>query len=136
MLSNIVGTLLAFVTIMLMLSLIVTSLVQFTQATLRLRGRNLLAGVAVLIEKHAPHATVASPAATAPAASGTTDTSVATAATGATAATDAKPAAAPPDEDSSLRKDKYLRLAARALNATNAAVTVLPKPNRTRRVIA
>ena len=44
MLSNILGTLLAFVTIMLMLSLIVTSLVQFTQATLRLRGRNLLVG--------------------------------------------------------------------------------------------
>jgi hypothetical protein len=54
MLSNIVGTLLAFVTIMLMLSLIVTSLVQFTQATLRLRARNLLVGVGALIEKHAP----------------------------------------------------------------------------------
>jgi hypothetical protein len=56
MLSNILGTLLAFVTIMLLLSLIVTSLVQFTQATLRLRGRNLLFGVASLIEGHAPHA--------------------------------------------------------------------------------
>jgi len=54
MLSNIVGTLLAFVTIMLMLSLIVTSLVQFTQATLRLRGRNLLVGVGALIEKYVP----------------------------------------------------------------------------------
>src|SRR5580698_5435246 len=54
MLSNIVGTLLAFVTIMLMLSLIVTSLVQFTQATLRLRGRNLLVGIGALIEKHVP----------------------------------------------------------------------------------
>src|SRR5258708_37434374 len=56
MLSNIVGTLLAFVTIMLMLSLIVTSLVQFTQATLRLRGRNLLFGIGALIKQHAPHA--------------------------------------------------------------------------------
>jgi hypothetical protein len=54
MLSNIVGTLLAFVSIMLMLSLIVTSLVQFTQATLRLRGRNLLVGIGALIEKHVP----------------------------------------------------------------------------------
>jgi hypothetical protein len=59
MLSNIVGTLLAFVTIMLMLSLIVTSLVQFTQATLRLRGRNLLFGVAALIQDHAPNVTPA-----------------------------------------------------------------------------
>jgi hypothetical protein len=56
MLSNIVGTLLAFVTIMLLLSLIVTSLVQFTQATFRLRGRNLLFGVAALIQEHAPQA--------------------------------------------------------------------------------
>jgi hypothetical protein len=61
MLSNIVGTLLAFVTIMLMLSLIVTSLVQFTQATLRLRARNLLVGVAALIEHHAPQARSAEP---------------------------------------------------------------------------
>jgi hypothetical protein len=52
MLSNMVGTLLAFVTIMLMLSLIVTSLVQFTQAALRLRARNLLVGVAALLKKH------------------------------------------------------------------------------------
>jgi hypothetical protein len=56
MLSNIVGTLLAFVTIMLLLSLIVTSLVQFTQATFRLRARNLLFGVAALIQEHAPQA--------------------------------------------------------------------------------
>jgi hypothetical protein len=59
MLSNIIGTLLAFVTVMLMLSLIVTSLVQFTQATLRLRGRNLLVGVGALIEKHVPQETLA-----------------------------------------------------------------------------
>ena len=56
MLGNIVGTLLAFVAIMLLLSLIVTSLVQFTQAVLRLRGRNLLFGVAALIRGHAPQA--------------------------------------------------------------------------------
>jgi hypothetical protein len=54
MLSNIIGTLLAFVTIMLMLSLIVTSLVQFFQATLRLRARNLLVGVAAVIQHHHP----------------------------------------------------------------------------------
>jgi hypothetical protein len=59
MLSNIVGTLLAFVTIMLILSLIVTSLVQFAQATLRLRGRNLLVGVAALLKKYVPNATLA-----------------------------------------------------------------------------
>src|SRR5260221_420448 len=56
MLSNIVGTLLAFVAIMLMLSLLVTSLVQFTQAALRLRGRNLLVGVAALLKKSAVQA--------------------------------------------------------------------------------
>jgi hypothetical protein len=62
MLTNIIGTILAFVTIMLMLSLIVTSLVQFTQATLRLRGRNLLFGVSALIEQHHPSAAKISPA--------------------------------------------------------------------------
>ena len=58
MLSNIIGTLLAFVTIMLVLSLIVTSLVQFAQATLRLRGRNLLVGVGALLKKYIPDATL------------------------------------------------------------------------------
>lgn len=58
MLSNILGTLVAFVTIMLILSLIVTSLVQFIQAALRLRGRNLLVGVAALLKKHVPTATL------------------------------------------------------------------------------
>ena len=56
MLSNIIGTLLAFVAIMLMLSLIVTSLVQFTQASLRLRGRNLIFGVGALLKQHVPEA--------------------------------------------------------------------------------
>lgn len=56
MLSSVIGTLLAFVAIMLLLSLLVTSLVQFTQASLRLRGRNLLFGVGALIELHAPMA--------------------------------------------------------------------------------
>jgi hypothetical protein len=60
MLSNIVGTLLAFVTIMLMLSLIVTSLVQFTQASLRLRGRNLIFGIAAVLRHHYQGATEAS----------------------------------------------------------------------------
>jgi hypothetical protein len=56
MLSNIIGTLLAFVAIMLMLSLLITSLVQFTQASLRLRGRNLLFGVGALLKQHVPEA--------------------------------------------------------------------------------
>src|SRR5215813_14004691 len=50
MLTNLIGIVLAFVTVMLLLSLVVMGLVQLTQSLLRLRGRNLLVGVAALIE--------------------------------------------------------------------------------------
>lgn len=50
MLSNTIGTVLAFLTIMLLLSLVVTGFVQATQSLLRLRFRNLLVGVAELVK--------------------------------------------------------------------------------------
>jgi hypothetical protein len=50
MLSNVISIVLAFITVMLLLSLIVMGLVQITQSALRLRARNLLVGIAALIE--------------------------------------------------------------------------------------
>lgn len=50
MLSNLLGVVLAFVTVLLLLSLVVMALVQFTQAALRLRSRNLLVGVSWLLQ--------------------------------------------------------------------------------------
>jgi hypothetical protein len=50
MLTNLIGIVLAFITVMLLLSLVVMAFVQLTQALLRLRGRNLLVGIAALIE--------------------------------------------------------------------------------------
>jgi hypothetical protein len=49
MLTDLIGIVLAFITVMLLLSLVVMALVQLTQATFRLRGRNLLVGVSALI---------------------------------------------------------------------------------------
>jgi hypothetical protein len=48
-LSSLLGVVLAFATIMLVLSLVVMGLVQLTQAVLRLRARNLIVGVAALL---------------------------------------------------------------------------------------
>src|ERR1700751_2515186 len=53
MLSQVLGVLIAFVTVILLLSMVVTGMVQATQATLRLRSRNLQQGVASLLAKHA-----------------------------------------------------------------------------------
>ncbi len=50
MLMDIIGIVIAFCTIMLLLSVLVTSLGQATQATLRLRGRNLKSGLSVVLE--------------------------------------------------------------------------------------
>lgn len=50
MLSNLLGVIVAFITVLLLLSLVVMALVQVTQATLRLRGRNLLVGVSWLLD--------------------------------------------------------------------------------------
>src|SRR5436853_3716912 len=49
MLTNLIGIVLAFVTVMLLLSLVAMALVQLTQSLLRLRGRNLLVGIAALV---------------------------------------------------------------------------------------
>jgi hypothetical protein len=48
-LSNVLGVLIAFVSIILLLSIVVTALTQATQAALRVRGRNLLTGVTRLL---------------------------------------------------------------------------------------
>lgn len=50
---DILGALIGFVTVLLLLSLIVTALVQATQALLRLRGRNLLFGLAGVLAEQA-----------------------------------------------------------------------------------
>lgn len=50
MVLDVLGVLIAFVSVMLMLSLIVTVLVQLLQSLLRLRSRNLLHGVESLLE--------------------------------------------------------------------------------------
>ncbi len=49
MILDVLGVLIAFTLVVLLLSIIVTSLVQITQATLKLRGRNLIVGVAALL---------------------------------------------------------------------------------------
>lgn len=49
MLSDILGTLIAFISIILLLSIVVTAMVQVSQALLRLRSRNLMKGIAALI---------------------------------------------------------------------------------------
>jgi len=46
------GVLIAFVTVILLLSIVVMGVVQATQAVLRLRSRNLMQGVAALLKKH------------------------------------------------------------------------------------
>jgi hypothetical protein len=50
MLSDVLGVLIAFVSIILLLSIVVTGLAQATQAVFRLRGRNLLTSVTRLLE--------------------------------------------------------------------------------------
>ncbi|MGH8186779.1 MAG: hypothetical protein ACREUC_09465 [Steroidobacteraceae bacterium] len=52
MLSDVLAALVAFVSIVLLLSMIVTALVQTTQSILRLRARNLLKGVGTLLRNH------------------------------------------------------------------------------------
>lgn len=51
MLTDTLGVAIAFITVILLLSIIVTALVQATQALLRVRGRNLMKGLAKLILK-------------------------------------------------------------------------------------
>ena len=48
--STLLGVVLAFITVMLLLSLVVMALVQATQSLLRLRSRNLLVGVSALVQ--------------------------------------------------------------------------------------
>src|SRR5215475_10002631 len=59
--TSLIGVLVAFISVMFILSLVVTGLVQLTQALLRLRGRNLLVGISALLtsekEKTAPATT-------------------------------------------------------------------------------
>src|SRR2546426_9137544 len=50
MLSNLIGIVVAFITVMLLLSLVVMALVQLTQSLLRLRARNLLVGISALLQ--------------------------------------------------------------------------------------
>jgi len=50
MLTNVLAVITAFITIILLLSIVVTGLAQATQAALRLRGRNLLTGVTRVLE--------------------------------------------------------------------------------------
>jgi hypothetical protein len=52
MLSDVLAALVAFVSIVLLLSMIVTALVQATQSVFRLRARNLLKGVGTLLRNH------------------------------------------------------------------------------------
>ncbi len=47
---DVLGVLIAFVSVILLLSMVVTALVQATKSLLRLRGRNLLVGVASLLD--------------------------------------------------------------------------------------
>lgn len=51
MLMDLLGALMGFISVILLLSLIVTGLAQVIQSTLRLRGRNLYAGLQVLLRK-------------------------------------------------------------------------------------
>lgn len=46
---DLIGVTIAYVSVLLLLSLVVSGLVQLTQATLRLRGRNLVRGIASII---------------------------------------------------------------------------------------
>ena len=50
MLMDVIGIVIAFATVMLLLSVVVTSLSQATQASLRLRGRNLKSGLSVILD--------------------------------------------------------------------------------------
>jgi hypothetical protein len=52
MLSDVLAALVAFVSVVLLLSMIVTAMVQATQSVLRLRARNLLKGVGTLLRNH------------------------------------------------------------------------------------
>ena len=61
MLLDLIATLLAFITVILLLSLVVTALVQFVQAALRLRGRNLYRGLTSLFENLQPEKPTTSP---------------------------------------------------------------------------
>jgi len=49
MLSDILATIIAFISVILLLSIVVTAMVQVSQALLRLRSRNLMKGLAALI---------------------------------------------------------------------------------------
>jgi hypothetical protein len=49
MLTDVIGIVVAFVSVILLLSILVTSLVQFSQAVLRLRARNLMKGITALV---------------------------------------------------------------------------------------
>jgi hypothetical protein len=51
MLSDVLGIAIAFITIILLLSVLVTSLTQLTQAVFRLRARNLMKGISAVIIK-------------------------------------------------------------------------------------
>jgi hypothetical protein len=51
-LSDVLAALVAFVSVVLLLSMIVTAMVQATQSVLRLRARNLLKGVGTLLRNH------------------------------------------------------------------------------------
>jgi hypothetical protein len=51
---QVLAVFIAFVSIILLLSILVTTLVQFTQAVLRLRGRNLVTGLAALLHATSP----------------------------------------------------------------------------------
>lgn len=51
MLLDVIGTLVAFISVILLLSILVTATVQLIQAVLRLRARNLMKGLAQLIMK-------------------------------------------------------------------------------------
>ena len=51
MLFDVVGVVIAFSAVMLLLSVLVTTLAQATQAAVRLRARNLQSGLAALLEQ-------------------------------------------------------------------------------------
>ena len=50
--SHVIGVLIAIVTLLLLLSMVVTGLVQATQGLLRIRSKNLLVAVAAVLQKH------------------------------------------------------------------------------------
>jgi hypothetical protein len=104
-LSILLGIVLAFITVLLLLSLVVMALVQFSQAVLRLRARNLLVGVSWLLPRDAASS------------SGTASSSPSS----------SSPASAPAPAGSRLRGDERLRKAALILNeATEVRRRLVP----------